>query len=55
MGVDPNAVVNGTKANGGAGEVRVRVPVVLGLQPSALVDHVAKVDWSLLDQILGYI
>ena len=29
------------------------VPLVLGLQPSALVDHVARVDWSLLDQIPG--
>ena len=30
-----------------------QAPFVLGLQPSALVDHVARVDWSLLDQILG--
>ncbi|CAK9176381.1 unnamed protein product [Ilex paraguariensis] len=28
-------------------------PLILGLQPSALVDHVAKVDWSLLSQIPG--
>ncbi|XP_077244328.1 pfkB-like carbohydrate kinase family protein [Tasmannia lanceolata] len=28
-------------------------PLILGLQPSALVDHVARVDWSLLDQIPG--
>ncbi|KAL2318754.1 hypothetical protein Fmac_032630 [Flemingia macrophylla] len=28
-------------------------PLVLGLQPSALVDHVARVDWSLLHQIPG--
>lgn len=28
-------------------------PLVLGLQPAALVDHVARVDWSLLDQIPG--
>ncbi|PHT98836.1 hypothetical protein BC332_32255 [Capsicum chinense] len=28
-------------------------PVVLGLQPFALVDHIAKVDWSLLSQIPG--
>ncbi|CAJ1972455.1 unnamed protein product [Sphenostylis stenocarpa] len=28
-------------------------PLVLGLQPSALVDHVAPVDWSLLHQIPG--
>ncbi|KAJ1380007.1 Ribokinase-like [Sesbania bispinosa] len=28
-------------------------PLVLGLQPSALVDHVARVDWSLLNQIPG--
>ncbi|RWR82426.1 hypothetical protein CKAN_01114300 [Cinnamomum micranthum f. kanehirae] len=30
-----------------------RRPLILGLQPSALVDHVARVDWSLLDQIPG--
>ena len=28
-------------------------PLILGLLPSALVDHVAKVDWSLLSQIPG--
>ncbi|GAB2267679.1 hypothetical protein Dimus_002662 [Dionaea muscipula] len=28
-------------------------PVILGLQPAALVDHVARVDWSLLNQIPG--
>ncbi|XP_058092040.1 uncharacterized protein LOC131237948 [Magnolia sinica] len=28
-------------------------PLILGLQPSALVDHVARVDWSLLAQIPG--
>ncbi|KAF9686805.1 hypothetical protein SADUNF_Sadunf02G0028000 [Salix dunnii] len=28
-------------------------PLVLGLQPAALVDHVAHIDWSLLDQIPG--
>jgi len=28
-------------------------PFILGLQPSALVDNVAHVDWSLLDRIPG--
>ncbi|KAJ9166068.1 hypothetical protein P3X46_020867 [Hevea brasiliensis] len=28
-------------------------PLILGLQPAALIDHVARVDWSLLDQIPG--
>ncbi|KAL4281495.1 hypothetical protein GQ457_03G030490 [Hibiscus cannabinus] len=28
-------------------------PLILGLQPAALVDHVARVDWSLLHQIPG--
>ncbi|KAG2390472.1 uncharacterized protein HKW66_Vig0221220 [Vigna angularis] len=28
-------------------------PIVLGLQPSAMIDHVARVDWSLLHQISG--
>ncbi|ESR48263.1 PfkB domain-containing protein [Citrus sinensis] len=27
--------------------------LILGLQPAALIDHVARVDWSLLDQIPG--
>ncbi|EOY14805.1 PfkB-like carbohydrate kinase family protein isoform 3 [Theobroma cacao] len=39
------------------GEARVqleaKVPVILGLQPAALIDHVARVDLSLLDQIPG--
>ena len=30
---------------------QTQAPFVLGLQPSALVEHVAHVDWSLLDQI----
>lgn len=28
-------------------------PVVVGLQLSALIDHVAHVDWSLLDRVPG--
>jgi hypothetical protein len=28
-------------------------PAVLGLQVSALIDHVAHVDWSLLDRVPG--
>jgi hypothetical protein len=28
-------------------------PAVLGLQLSALIDHVARVDWSLLDRVSG--
>ena len=28
-------------------------PAVLGLQLSALIDHVARVDWSLLDRVPG--
>ncbi|PPR91511.1 hypothetical protein GOBAR_AA29171 [Gossypium barbadense] len=39
------------------GEARVqldpKVPVILGLQPAALIDHVARVDGSLFDQIPG--
>ncbi|KAL5704679.1 hypothetical protein ACHQM5_023070 [Ranunculus cassubicifolius] len=30
-----------------------QAPLILGLQPSALVDHVVRVDWSLLAQIPG--
>ncbi|KAK7321765.1 hypothetical protein VNO77_32686 [Canavalia gladiata] len=37
----------------GAEPLSNQFPLVLGLQPSALVDHVARVDWSLLDQIHG--
>lgn len=33
--------------------VEVEAPFILGLQPSALVDSVARVDWSLLDRIPG--
>lgn len=28
-------------------------PAVLGFQLSALIDHVARVDWSLLDRVPG--
>ncbi|CAM8877625.1 unnamed protein product [Rhodiola kirilowii] len=28
-------------------------PLIVGLQPSALVDHIARVDFSLLSQIPG--
>ncbi|XP_050214562.1 uncharacterized protein LOC126665725 [Mercurialis annua] len=34
-------------------EVAPRPPLILGLQPAALIDHVARVDSSLLDQIPG--
>ncbi|KAG6626858.1 fructoselysine 6-kinase-like [Carya illinoinensis] len=43
--------------NNGAGEVKLDAdadaPLILGLQPAALVDHVARVDWSLLNQVTG--
>ncbi|KAJ7966778.1 Carbohydrate kinase [Quillaja saponaria] len=45
MGAEPLAADN-LNSNGEA-------PVILGLQPSALVDHMAHVDWSLLDKIPG--
>lgn len=35
------------------GEELEAPPFILGLQPSALVDNVAHVDWSLLDRIPG--
>ncbi|XVE94684.1 hypothetical protein REPUB_Repub02eG0030200 [Reevesia pubescens] len=34
-------------------QVEAKAPVILGLQPAALIDHVARVDLSLLDQIPG--
>lgn len=51
MGVEIRpATINGENhsENGNIG-----APVVLGLQPFALVDHIAKVDWSILSQIPG--
>ncbi|XP_039069961.1 uncharacterized sugar kinase slr0537-like [Hibiscus syriacus] len=40
--------------NGEAGvQLEPNAPVILGLQPAALIDHVARVDGSLLDQIPG--
>ncbi|XP_062158537.1 uncharacterized protein LOC133866006 [Alnus glutinosa] len=40
----------GVKVNA---KLEAEAPLVLGLQPAALVDHVARVDWSLLNQIPG--
>ncbi|OEL32154.1 hypothetical protein BAE44_0006829 [Dichanthelium oligosanthes] len=34
-------------------EAAAAAPAVLGLQLSALIDHVARVDWSLLDRVPG--
>ncbi|KAA8537602.1 hypothetical protein F0562_027210 [Nyssa sinensis] len=42
-----------TKNNNEEGHCDCVRPLILGLQPSALVDHVARVDWSLLSQIPG--
>lgn len=50
MGVEIQTKINNgniTTAVAGA------APVILGLQPAALVDHVARVDWSLLSRIPG--
>ncbi|XP_058225604.1 uncharacterized protein LOC131334547 [Rhododendron vialii] len=44
---------NGGGEEGKEGHFDSAPPLILGLQPSALVDHVAKVDWSLLSQIPG--
>ena len=56
MGAEQNSNENHiTNGNGAvfANGKEDNAPLVLGLQPSALVDYVAKVDWSLLDQIPG--
>lgn len=51
MGVEIRpATINGENQSE---SVNIGAPVVLGLQPFALVDHIAKVDWSLLSQIPG--
>ncbi|PKA56721.1 Adenosine kinase [Apostasia shenzhenica] len=40
--------------NGGPRQGAAVAPVaILGLQPSAMVDHVARVDWTLLERISG--
>lgn len=39
--------------NSNSGEAEAEAPLVLGLQAAALVDHVARVDWSLLNQLPG--
>ncbi|KAL6212895.1 hypothetical protein ACLB2K_018110 [Fragaria x ananassa] len=44
MGVEATLLTN---SNSG------EAPLILGLQAAALVDHVARVDWSLLDQLPG--
>ncbi|KAL3505313.1 hypothetical protein ACH5RR_035154 [Cinchona calisaya] len=55
MGVEiqPNETKTGKETPGNNGIGAPPPPLVLGLQPAALVDHVAKVDWSLLSQISG--
>lgn len=42
-----------TNSNSGEAEAEAEAPLVLGLQAAALVDHVARVDWSLLNQLPG--
>lgn len=44
----PSSLRPGTEAAAAAAP-----PAVLGLQLSALIDHVARVDWSLLDRVPG--
>jgi len=44
----PSAIRPGREAAAAAA-----APAVLGLQLSALIDHVARVDWSLLDRVPG--
>ncbi|PON54951.1 Carbohydrate kinase [Parasponia andersonii] len=49
MGAEPFPTTLHHDGGHGDGEA----PLLLGLQASALVDHVARVNWSLLDQIPG--
>lgn len=53
MGVEYQLKNNHYGVKGEEGQFESAAPLILGLQPSALVDHVAKVDWSLLSQISG--
>lgn len=50
MGIEFQTNGNG---NGVSAADAAPAPVILGLQPSALVDHVARVDWPLLSRIPG--
>lgn len=50
MGVEALPITTTLIGSTGDGK---EAPLVLGLQASALVDHVARVDSSLLDQIPG--
>lgn len=51
MGVEFHHINNDEIGDADAADAAA--PVVLGLQPSALVDHVARVDLSFLSQIHG--
>lgn len=50
MGVEPLPNIRNAEAEA---EAEAEAPIILGLQPAALIDHVARVDWSLLYQIPG--
>ncbi|KAH6765003.1 pfkB-like carbohydrate kinase family protein [Perilla frutescens var. frutescens] len=51
MGVEIHTKINDATID--AGVAAAATPLILGLQPSALVDHVARVDWPLLSRIPG--
>lgn len=52
MGVEIQQKIKNVNNNNNAAAA-APTPLILGLQPSALVDHVARVDWSLLSRIPG--
>lgn len=45
--------VEASPRNGDVAPASAPHPLILGLQPVALIDHVVRVDWSLLDQVPG--
>ncbi|KAJ4701967.1 Carbohydrate kinase [Melia azedarach] len=54
MGVEPLPNIRNAEAEAEAeAGAEAEAPIILGLQPAALIDHVARVDWSLLYQIPG--
>lgn len=49
FGIEPPAMAAAALEDDAA----VTAPIILGLQPAALVDHVSRVDCSFLDRIPG--
>ncbi|KAK4434542.1 5-dehydro-2-deoxygluconokinase [Sesamum alatum] len=53
MGIEIQPEINNREDDSTAVVAAATGPLILGLQPSALVDHTARVDWALLSRIPG--